>query len=144
MFYDIKPLILWNMINYTYTIFLVLIWIVVYVLIFFRNKNSVIIERQDIDTNKINIENLIKELENNLEIKKDIFYKQFNYLLKIIIQQKFNKDITTLTYNEIEKLKIDEMLKDFLKATYFKEYKKNIEDSNDIRKNYIVKIKNLI
>jgi hypothetical protein len=49
-----------------------------------------------------------------------------------------------MTFEEIKNLKLKQNLKDLIKKIYFKEYAKQIEDNNEIRKQLILDVKGLI
>jgi len=49
-----------------------------------------------------------------------------------------------MTFDEIQKLELDNSLKNIIKSIYYKEYVKKIDDSREIRMNFIYKIKELI
>ena len=70
-----------------------------------------------------------------------VFYAKIANLLKLIIQDKFNLNVQALTLEEIEKLPIEEDLKDILASVYYKEFTKPINDDIEKRKKYINQIK---
>jgi hypothetical protein len=90
-----------------------------------------------------------KELINNfekkyLEEKTDIFYSKLSEILKEFLEERENKNISKMTFNEINKLNLEENIKNLIKNIYFKEYKQSFEDNNEIRKNLIEEVKKII
>jgi len=143
-FYDIKPLLNEEPFNLFYTTIFIIIWLVVYWLLFIKNKNTQTTKQEYKNIYQPNFNKEIKDLTKNINLPAEIFYKKLNKILKDIIYFKSWKNVSNLTYQEIEKLDLDDMFKDLLKSTYFKEYAPSIEDNPDIRKKYINNLKILI
>ena len=142
MFYDIKPVINWDFINITLSLIILVVWGFLY---FLLNTKPTTTQQPEIDFNSllpvINFSKFIKELENSLMIDSNTFYAKIANLLKLIIQYKFNLNVQALTLEEIEKLPIEEDLKDILANVYYKEFTKPINDDIEKRKKYINQIK---
>ena len=142
MFYDIKPVINWEFINITLSLIILVVWGFLY---FLLNTKPTTTQQPEIDFNSllpvINFSKFIKELENSLMIDSNTFYAKIANLLKLIIQDKFNLNVQALTLEEIEKLPIEEDLKDILASVYYKEFTKPINDDIEKRKKYINQIK---
>jgi len=143
-FYDIKPLLNEEPFNLFYTTIFIIIWLVVYWLLFIKNKNTQTTKQEYKNISKPNFNKEIEDLTQNTNLSAEIFYKKLNKILKDIIYFKSWKNVSNLTYQEIEKLDLDDMFKDLLKSTYFKEYAPLIEDNPDIRKKYINNLKILV
>ncbi len=143
-FYDIKPLLNEEPFNLFYTTIFIIIWLVVYWLLFIKNKNTQTTKQEYKNIYQPNFNKEIEDLTQNINLPAEIFYKKLNKILKDIIYFKSWKNVSNLTYQEIEKLDLDDMFKDLLKSTYFKEYAPLIEDNPDIRKKYINNLKILV
>ena len=141
MFYDIKPVINWDFINITLSLIILVVWGFLY---FLLNKKPTTNHQPNQPTTLptiIDFSKPIKELENSLMIDSNTFYAKIANLLKLIIQDKFNLNVQALTLEEIEKLPIEEDLKDILASVYYKEFTKPINDDIEKRKKYINQIK---
>jgi hypothetical protein len=147
---DIKPIMLWIPINIEYS----LIFVIFIVILYFVYKYLVNFKPKEV-VNKIpDIENLdymqqykkdLNNLEKNyLEISKEIFYSKLSKILRWILELKGQKNISKMTLEEIDKLNINNKLKEVIQNIYFKEYAKEIKDSIEIRKNLIQEVKKLI
>ena len=143
-FYDIKPLLNEEPFNLFYTTIFIIIWLFVYWVLFIKNKNTQTTKQEYKNIYQPNFNKEIEDLNQNINLPAEIFYKKLNKILKDIIYFKSWKNVSNLTYQEIEKLDLDDMFKDLLKSTYFKEYAPLIEDNPDIRKKYINNLKILI
>ncbi|MDP2396401.1 MAG: hypothetical protein Q8M44_06135, partial [bacterium] len=76
---------------------------------------------------------------------KDIFYSKLIEILKEIIQEKITKDISKMTFEEINKLDIDDLIKNLIKDIYFKEYMEYvIQDNYEYRKELIDKVRDYL
>jgi len=144
-FYDIKPLLNEEPFNLFYTTIFIIIWLFVYWVLFIKNKNTQTTKQEYKNIYQPNFNKEIEDLSQNINnLPAESFYKKLNKILKDIIYFKSWKNVSNLTYQEIEKLDLDDMFKDLLKSTYFKEYAPLIEDNPDIRKKYINNLKILI
>jgi len=142
--YDIKPLIIVFQTNIWWNLIILLLAILAYFVIFKNKKNIVKTEKIEQNLAKSQTEDLFTYLQKNIEkLNSEEFYKKLDELLRNIIYQKTWKDIKSMSLQEIENLDLDNILKDFVKAIYFKEYAKDIEDSLEIRRNYLEKIESL-
>lgn len=147
--YDIKDIILGFPINFIYTsIYILFIFIIYFIYKYLINKkddkiivnNEEKFEKEEIDFNKILQDYELKSIDEDSEK----FYSGLIEILRDILESFWNKNISKMTFEEIQKLNLDENLKNLIKSIYYKEYVKKIEDNREIRKNYIEKIKKLI
>jgi len=137
--YDIKNLVSSIPINFVYTAIILAVAMILYIFLINQKEETKIIK---IKVKKENINDLIKDLEQNIDkFDKDTFYRKLDYILRLIVKEKYNKNIKNLSYKELNKLDIDNILKDFIKNIYFKEYAKNIDDNEEIRQKYVNLIK---
>ncbi len=151
---DINPIMLWFPINVLYSIIFILFLVWLYFL--WKNLDKKGWTQGSPLQNECRGEpcvhpkpNYLKQLkileEEYLDKNKEIFYAKLSKILKNIIMQQGSlaswKDITKMTFTEINKLEIKQNLKDLIKNIYFKEYMKEIEDSEEIRKNLILEVK---
>ena len=103
-------------------------------------NNDNLIEKQEIDFNKI-LQDFESQFINGSSEK---FYSGLLEILRDILEDLWNKNISKMTFDEIQKLELDNSLKNVIKSIYYKEYVKKIEDSREIRMSFINKIKELI
>lgn len=148
--YDIKNTLLWFPINIENSLIFIIFIILLYFIIKYLLKKEEILEKIE---EKIEI---VKERKNYLEIlnefeinyllsKNEIFYSKLAEIIREILEEKENKNISKMTFEEINKLKIDKSLKSLIKEVYFKEYVEHIEnDSEDYRIDLIQKVKEII
>jgi len=149
--YDIKPLESLFPINIVYSLIFVFFIIFLYLIYYILNKDF---NKKQETFNKINFERKISREEfftviNKFEEKylsknSEIFYSKLIEILKEILKQKTKKDISKLTFNEINKLNLDKNLTNLIKNIYFKEYAKNIEDSEEVRKELVERVREVI
>ena len=133
--YDIKNLVSSIPINFVYTAIILAVAMILYIFLINQKEETKIVK---IKVKKENINDLIKDLEQNIDkFDKDTFYRKLDYILRLIVKEKYNKNIKNLSYKELNKLDIDNILKDFIKNIYFKEYAKNIDDNEEIRQKYV-------
>jgi len=147
--YDIKDIILGFPINFIYSsIYIIFIFILYFIYKYLTNKkdkkieinNDNLIEKQEIDFNKI-LQDFESQFINGSSEK---FYSGLLEILRDILEDLWNKNISKMTFDEIQKLELDNSLKNVIKSIYYKEYVKKIEDSREIRMSFINKIKELI
>ena len=144
--YDIKPLLLWIPINLVYSLIILIILIIAYLLIFRKKENKIVIQEK-IEEKVIDIDykSLITDLEKNIEkYDQETFYHKIDKILRLYLAGKWYKNIKSLTLKELENLQLDTIFIDLLKSIYFKEYANNLEDSISIRKEYIEKLKKML
>lgn len=148
--YDIKSTFLWLPINITNTLIFLLFIIILYYLLKLLNKKEekieikpVIIEEKVVTKNYVDI---LNEFEKKyIDSLKDIFYSKLIEILKEIIQEKITKDISKMTFEEINKLDIDDLIKNLIKDIYFKEYMEYvIQDNYEYRKELIDKVRDYL
>jgi len=147
---DIKPIILWIPININSTILFIVFFIFLLILWkYLANKKENKVEKTEIVFDKTNVLDDLKKDLYSLERKylnssKDIFYQRLSEILKKTFEYKTEKDISKMTLTEINNLlpiKDSNYLKELIKNIYFKEYAKEIEDSEEIRVKLILEIK---
>ena len=93
----------------------------------------------------INLKSILEKFEKKyINSDKEIFYSKLSEILKYFLKQEKNIDISKMTYIEFSKINLDNKILNLLKNIYFKEYAKEIIDSEEIRKNLILEIKKLI
>ncbi|MDP2090346.1 MAG: hypothetical protein Q8K30_02005 [Candidatus Gracilibacteria bacterium] len=148
--YDIKSTFLGLPINITNTLIFLLFIIILYYLLKLLNKKEekieikpVIIEEKVVTKNYVDI---LNEFEKKyIDSLKDIFYSKLIEILKEIIQEKITKDISKMTFEEINKLDIDDLIKNLIKDIYFKEYMEYvIQDNYEYRKELIDKVRDYL
>ncbi len=145
--YDIKDLLLWFPLNIFNTIIFLLFLFFIFFLdkIFFKKKNIKIvkkIKKGEVIVKKTDFNKILSNFEKKyLDKDFQIFYSKLAYILKEIIKQKENKDVSKMTFKEIEKFSLDNDLKNLIKQIYFREYSKDLDDNVEIRKSLINKVK---
>jgi len=144
--YDIQGIALNFPINLKSTIFLILFFIFSYFLIkkYFleEDKNNKNYEKIEKKIKKIDFNKIFSDFEKNFfDAEKNIFYWKLSEILRKIIFEKEKKDVSAMTFDEINSLKIPENLKNILKRIYFKEFQKDFEDWDKIRKNIFSDVK---
>lgn len=107
-----------------------------------EKKEKIILEKPKEPTN---FNWLISDFEINFfELSKDLFYSKLLWILKLFLEEKMWKSFTKMTFKEIKKINLNKDLESFIEWIYFKEFKKEVEDSKEIRLNLIWEIKKLI
>ena len=147
---DIKGIMLWTPINIINTIIFIVFIVWLYILWSYLIKNKKVVKVKEKESNLQKTFNIdiykekLEQLENNINISSQVFYKQLAEVLKDILEYYWAKNISKMTFNEIKKLKLKQNLKDLIRNIYFKEYAKKIEDNEKIRKQLILDVKGLI
>lgn len=142
--YDIKLILF----RFIYSIeYIAIILIVIFLFLFyfllkfsFKEKKEINIETKYIINNQI--KKRLDYLIQNIELmSREIFYREVWMFLKFIIENNFdNNRVYSMTLTEIEKyFKTWDF--DILKEVYFLEFNSNLEDSFEVRKNILEKIK---
>lgn len=149
--YDIKGILLWIPINYMYSIVFTLFLLILFIIYkYILSKNNANL-RESI--NFANNENFIKkdfykilnDFENiYLKETENIFYSKLLYIFREILEYNWEKNISKMTLEEINKLKLNNNIKSLIKNLYYKEYMEKIKDNNEIRKQFIEDIKKII
>jgi len=143
---DIKPIMLSWPINIEYSILFIIFLSVLFLIYKYSNNKKVSIKQKQ--TNFWNVASIdiylkeLKLLEKNIKDKD--FYAKLLSILRNILEYKGQKNISKMTFEEMNKLKINDNLKQVIKNIYFKEYAKEFEDSWKIRKELIEEVKKLI
>ena len=143
--HDIKDNIIGTPFNSTnsisFIIFLLFLFFI-FLLYWKKDKKSELPKKE-----KVNID--FNKLINEFEIKfstlsKDLFYSRILEILKLFLEEKKWKPFTKMTFKEIKSLKLDKKLENLIEWIYFKEFKKEIDDSEESRKLLFLEVKKLI
>lgn len=147
--YDIKDFSLWMAVDITNSIIFILIAIIFYIYLKnlsnknIDNKLEEIVIEEKID--KKNYISIIEEFQKEyLWSKNSIFYSKLIEILRDLLESKWYKNISKMTYDEMSNLSIDDDIKNIISSIYFKEYVKEFTDSKTERENLMYKIKWLI
>lgn len=147
--YDIKDFSLWMPVDITNSIIFILIAIIFYIYLKnlsnknIDNKLEEIVIEEKID--KKNYISIIEEFQKEyLWSKNSIFYSKLIEILRDLLESKWYKNISKMTYDEMSNLSIDDDIKNIISSIYFKEYVKEFTDSKTERENLMYKIKWLI
>lgn len=144
--YDIKSTFLWFPINITNTLIFLWFIIILYYLLKSLNKKEEILEiKSEVIEEKVikkNYMDLLIEFEKKyIDSNKDLFYSKLIEILKEIIKENISKDISKMTFEEINNLNIDNLIKNLIQEIYFKEYMEYVtEDTQVYRKELIEKV----
>ena len=146
--YDIKDVLLSFPINITYS----LVYLIFLLILYFIYKNIInkndekIIEsvREIIKPKKDYLDILENFKKNYLDKNEKIFYSKLLYILREILENKWEKNISKMTFKQINNLDLSNNLKNLVKSIYYKKYMKDIEDNKEIRKKLIEDIKKII
>ena len=143
---EINKIILWFPIDIINSIIFIIFVILLYFIWKYFNKNKIYKQpEKKIFKEKVDFKKIISDFEkNNISNSPEIFYSKLLEIIKEILEQAWVKNISKMTFEEINILKIKQNLKDLIKNIYYKEYKKEIEDNIEIRKNLISETKKLI
>lgn len=143
---EINKIILWFPIDIINSIIFIIFVILFYFIWKYFNKNKIYKQpEKKIFKEKVDFKKIISDFEkNNISNSPEIFYSKLLEIIKEILEQAWVKNISKMTFEEINMLKIKQNLKDLIKNIYFKEYMRKIEDNTEIRKNLISETKKLI
>jgi len=145
---DINPIILWLPINIVNTIVFIVFVLWLYFLSFYLKQNKKVEKKSKTNFWKVQSVDIYKkqllDLEKNINIDKYEFYKNLANILKWILEYYGAKNISKMTLEEINNLKLKQNLKELIKNVYFKEYARDTDDSKEIRKDLILEVKKLI
>lgn len=143
---EINKIILWFPIDIINSIIFIIFVILLYFIWKYFNKNKIYKQpEKKIFKEKVDFKKIISDFEkNNISNSPEIFYSKLLEIIKEILEQAWVKNISKMTFEEINMLKIKQNLKDLIKNIYFKEYMRKIEDNTEIRKNLISETKKLI
>lgn len=149
--YDIKANILWLPINLFYSLVFVLFYIFFYVILSkYLNKDKekkVKMLHCNISTKKeeINYINILKNIEEKyLTSSKEIFYSKLSQLIRLFLEENQKKPISKMTFEEIKSLNLEKNIENIIKDIYFKEFQKDIEDNEELRKKVLEEVKSLV
>jgi len=146
--YDIKDVLLSFPINITYSlvylIFLIILFII-YKNLINKNDEKIIELTNEIIRPKKNYYEILEDFKKDyLDKNEKIFYSKLLYILREILEYKWEKNISKMTFKQINNLDLSNNLKNLVKSIYYKEYMKDIEDNKEIRKKMIEDIKKII
>jgi len=145
--YDIKNTLLGFPINMIYSLIFISTIIVIIVLIRYflkrEPKEKIVKEVMKKQKEQKNYEELLMTFEKEyITYKSDIFYSKLIEILREILEDKENKNISKMTFSEINFLNIDDDLKKLIKDIYYKEYTRLITGDNaNYRKGLIDKVR---
>ncbi len=147
--YDIKDILLSFPINITYSlIYLIFLLILFFIYKNFIEKNNdgeiIEIKSEIIKPKKDYYKILEKFKKDYLNQKENIFYSKLLYILRDILEFKWENNISKMTLKEINNLDLNINLKNLIKSIYYKEYMRDINDNNEIREKFIEDIKKII
>lgn len=131
-----------------YSIFFLLFIIIIYFIYIFilKNNNKKILSKEDkpLIIKKIDFIKILDNFEKTyIEKEKWEFYSKLLEILREVYKYKNKQDIWKLTFDEINKLGLDQNLKDLIKNIYFKEYSRLIDDNDEIRRKLISEVKGM-
>lgn len=144
--YDIKDTLLWLPINITNSlIFIVFIIVLFFILKYLLKKEEKIEEIQEEVVEKAEVKDyidILKEFEENyMYSQSEVFYSKLLEIVREILDEKENKSISKMTFEEINNLNIDNLIKNLIKEIYFKEYMEYVtHDNHEYRKELIEKV----
>lgn len=149
--YDIKTILLWMPFSIIYSLIYIFLIIWIYFLSKYLNKNKLNKKEIKIDyvqkiKENVDYENIFRKLEKDYkELKPNIFYKNLSYIVRWYLEQEKNiNNISKMTFEEIQKLKLGNEKEKLIKKIYFNEFRENINDNEEIRKKILREIEILI
>lgn len=146
--YDIKDVILWFPLNIFNTLVFLIFLISFYIFLkylFSRKDKNLVVENIEENIEKINYSILLDDVENKyINSDYSIFYTQLSSIIRWILLNKWHKNISKMTYDEIKNIGLDKNIEDIIYGVYFKEYSNWVNDNLNDRKNYISKVRWLI
>ena len=146
--YDIKDVLLSFPINITYSlvylIFLIILFIIYKNIISKKDEKIIESVREVIKPKKDYYDILENFKKDYLDKNEKIFYSKLLYILREILEYKWEKNISKMTFKEISNLELSNNLKNLVKSIYYKEYMKDIDDNKEIREKMIEDIKKII
>jgi len=146
--YDIKDVLLSFPINITYSlvylIFLIILFII-YKNIINKNDEKIIELTNEVIRPKKNYYEILEDFKKDyLDKNEKIFYSKLLYILREILEYKWERNISKMTFKQISNLDLSNDLKNLVKSIYYKEYMKDIDDNKEIREKLIEDIKKII
>ncbi len=145
--FDIKN----NLLGYPINIYYSLAYILIFFILFFLLKKFLQKDKKDEfitkkqEEKKINFIEVLDLIKDKyLDEKKEIFYFKLWEFIRWFLEKKYSKNISKLTYKELQNLQIDENEKDIFWKIYFKEFMKSFEDSKEKRLNIIEDVRKII
>lgn len=146
--YDIKDVINWYPINFDNSVIFIIFILFLVIFYNFLSKNQKQLDsniEEKIVKEEINYTLLMQNFEKKyISSNNELFYSKLLEILRKILEENDFKNISKMTYEEINNLNLDWWLKDLIQNMYFKEYSKNINDSKEVREWYIIKVRKLI
>jgi len=121
-----------------------LLFIIILILInnyFFKKskkQEEKIVIKKVILKEKTDYNKLLNEIEKRyIDSDPEVFYSHISEIIRLILDEKEKKNISNMTFDEINRLNINIKIKDLIKKIYFKEYAKDIDDNKNIRTQFI-------
>lgn len=147
--YGIKEWLLWFPFEYINAlIYILFILIIIFISKYFFSNTKVekdIVIKKVAKKEKIDFSKLINEIEKKyINEKWDVFYSHISEVIRLILEEKESKNISKMTFAEINKLNINDEIKNLIKNVYYKEYAREVIDSFETRTDLIEKVKGLI
>jgi len=94
---------------------------------------------------EINYINILKNIEEKyLASSKEIFYSKLSELIRLFLEEKQEKPISKMTFEEIRSLNLEKNIENIIKDIYFKEFQKYIEDNEELRKKILEEVRSLV
>ena len=146
--YDIKDVLLSFPINITYSlvylVFLIILFII-YKNLINKNDEKIIELTNEVIRPKKNYYEILEDFKKDyLDKNEKIFYSKLLYILREILEYKWERNISKMTFKQISNLDLSNDLKNLVKSIYYKEYMKDIDDNKKIREKLIEDIKKII
>ena len=139
--FDIKNLFLWSIISYFNTIFLIVVFVLLFVAFIYvynkktRIKNDMIEEKEQVFIDISALISAFWEKYDYLDSKE--FIREINHLFRNYLEQeKKYDDFSKLTLDEIVSLDLKKEEISFLKDIYFKEYREQILENYEKKEIY--------
>lgn len=148
--YDIKENLLGLPIDITNSLIFIIFLIGIYIFlkIFFKKeeKEEKIEEKPILKVEYKDYNNILNQFVSEyLDSKSHIFYSGLIVILREILEEKENKNISKMTFDEINILNIDDSIKNLIKDVYFNEYMEYLsQDSIDYRSKLVANVRGLI
>lgn len=148
--FDIKNNLLGFPINITFSAIYIFLIIIYYFALkkFFEmkkiEKKPELIQKKQ-ETPEINFLNELNNIKQSyIESETNIFYFKLWELFRLFLEKKYKKNISKLTFRELQKVQIDFAEKELFWQIYFKEFMQKFEDNKENREELIEKIRIII
>jgi len=146
--YDIKDVLLSFPINITYSLVYLIFLLILYFIyknLINKNDEKIIELTNEVIRPKKNYYEILEDFKKDyLDKNEKIFYSKLLYILREILEYKWERNISKMTFKQISNLDLSNDLKNLVKSIYYKEYMKDIDDNKEIREKLIEDIKKII